>query len=233
MRPDEVTKLFDQQAAGYDQKWERLAAINDALHLLTSAALSGISESAHVLCVGAGTGAEILKLAQLHPGWTFTAVEPSRPMLEAFRAKAEGAGISARCELHCGYLDTLDAKKNFDAATAFLVSQFLQDREQRIAFFQEIADHLISGGILVSSDLATDLRSPEGERLLEIWFSLMSGNGISAEGVQQMRQAYSKDVAVVPPAEVEQLLSLGGFELPVPIFQAGMIRAWRSIRRSP
>lgn len=53
MRPDEVTKFFDQQAAGYDQKWERLAAINDALHLLTSAALSEIPESAHVLCVGA------------------------------------------------------------------------------------------------------------------------------------------------------------------------------------
>ena len=42
-------------------------AIKDALHLLTGTVLSELPPKAKILCVGAGTGAEILYLAQKFP----------------------------------------------------------------------------------------------------------------------------------------------------------------------
>ena len=99
-----------------------MAPINDALHLLTSAVLSELPPKASILCVGAGTGAEILSLAQTFPEWHFTAVEPSPAMLDVFRRRAEEHGISSRCVFHPGYLDSLPSNGLFDAATAFLDS---------------------------------------------------------------------------------------------------------------
>lgn len=230
MKKEEVTAIFDQQAPSYDQQWSRMAPLNGALHWLTGAVLSGLPPEAQILCVGAGTGAEILYLAEQFPGWRLTAVEPSAPMLEVCRRRAEERGIAARCTFHAGYLESLPPREPFDAATAFLVSQFILERPARSRFFQDIADRLGPQGLLVSSDLAGDLEAAECRRLLELWFQVMSTNGVSPEGVERMRQAYQRDVAVLPPREVGEIIALGGFDLPVLFFQAGMIHAWYAMR---
>ena len=54
----------------------------------------------------------------------------------------------------------------------------------------------------------------------------MKGSGISEEEVEKMREAYVRDVAVLPPTGVEEIIRNGGFGLPVPFYQAGMIHAW-------
>lgn len=232
MQSDKITAIFDQQAATYDQKWSQLAPINHALHLLAGAVLSPLPAEASILCVGAGTGIEILAFARRFPGWRFTAVEPSIPMLDVCRRRAEEHGIAARCTFHAGYLESLPPGEAFDAATAFLVSQFILDREARARFFQAIARRLRPEGLLLSSDLAGDLAASECQGLLEVWYGLMSGNGISAEGVAKMREAYVRDVAVLPHEEVSALIAEGGFESPVHFLQAGMIHAWCAKREA-
>ncbi len=230
MQKEEITAIFDQQASSYDQQWSKLAPINNALHLLTSAVLSELPPTANILCVGSGTGTEILYLAHRFPEWHFTAVEPSVPMLDIFRRKAEEHGILSRCVLHSGHLDSLPPSDSFDAATAFLVSQFTLDRDIRSAFFRSIASRLFPHGILVSSDLAGDLAAVDSQNLLEVWLRLMKGNGVPPEGVARMREAYTRDVAVLPPHDVRDIIVHGGFESPVLFFQAGMIHAWYAKR---
>lgn len=232
MQQEEITALFDQQASSYDQQWGRMAPINNALHLLTTAVLSDLTPKAHILCVGSGTGAEILHLAQKFPGWRFTAVEPSTAMLDVFRQKAEECGILSRCSLHAGHLDSLPSDDTFDAATALLVSQFILDKRLRSAFFQNIACRLQPHGLLICSDLAGDLDDTESQNLLEVWFRLMTDSGLSTEGVNRMREAYTRDVAVLPSQSVRDIIRKGGFDSPVPFFQAGMIHAWYA-KRSP
>ncbi|WP_312571670.1 class I SAM-dependent methyltransferase, partial [Stutzerimonas balearica] len=107
MRSDEIKAVFDQQAARYDERWARTAPIRDALHFLLQAVFAPLPAEARVLCIGAGTGEEILHLAQCRPGWTFTAVEPSGAMLQVLCDKATRAGIEQRCQFHEGYLETL------------------------------------------------------------------------------------------------------------------------------
>lgn len=234
MQKEEITAIFDKQASSYDQQWHNLSPINAALHLLTHSVLAELPPQARILCVGAGTGAEILYLAQKFPEWHFTAVEPSTAMLEVCRQRAAELGIASRCLFHPGYLDALPPTEAFDAATAFLVSQFILEPPVRSTFFQGIAERLGPGGILVSSDLAGDLAAPAGQDLLGLWFRVMTGHGAlsSPEGIVRMREAYRRDVAVLPPQDVGDIIMRGGFDAPVLFFQAGMIHAWYA-KRSP
>jgi len=228
---NELKALFDQMAPGYDKQWERTAPINQCLYLLLEFVFAALPADARILCVGAGTGSEILHLASRFPGWRFTAVEPARGMLDVCRRRADEAGIAERCEFHEGYLDSLPAGASYQAATSFLVSQFILDQTARSAFFEQIAERLVPGGMLASSDLSTEQDAPGYDDLLRVWQRTITPTDVSDEGLRRMKATYAKDVAVLPPDQVEAILRAGGFEAPRTFFQAGLIRAWFARRR--
>lgn len=229
MTPRDPREFFgEKHAASYDQKFARLAPMREALHLLTSAVLADLPANARILCVGAGTGAELIYLAQRNPDWRFTAVEPSAPMLNVCRQRIGESGIQSRCELHGGFMDTLPASEPFDAATAVLVSQFLLMPQDRIRFFRSIAERLQPGGYLVSADLAFDMTSEACESLLEVWFRLMRMSDPPPDSIESMRAPYGRDVAVLPADQVSSIIEAGGFELPIQFLQTGLIHAWYS-----
>jgi len=231
MQRDLIRKAFDQQAAGYDRQWSRLAPLNEALHLLLGALFSDLPADARFLCVGAGTGAELRFLAGKFPQWRFTVVEPSAEMLAVCRRHAGEAGFAARCSFHQGYLESLPVSAEFHGASALLVSQFILEREGRADFFRDIARRLRPGGILASSDLSSDMDSAAYRSLLETWLRVMRwGAGMPPEGLENMRTAYGRDVAVLPPEQVEGIIGSGGFESPTLFYQAGLIRAWYAHR---
>ncbi|WP_133796382.1 class I SAM-dependent methyltransferase [Prosthecobacter fusiformis] len=190
------------------------------------AVFSKLPTQARILCVGAGTGAEIIYLAQKNPGWHFTAVEPSAPMLDVFHRKAEECGITPRCEFHVGYLDSLPSADSFDAATSLLVSHFILTPADRIAFFRSISSRLRPGSLLVSADLAYDRASPAYPGLLDVWMRMMADAEVSEEKMESIRIAYSRDVALLPLEEVASIMTAGGFEKPVLFLQTGLIHAW-------
>ncbi|MDH0421284.1 class I SAM-dependent methyltransferase [Delftia tsuruhatensis] len=230
MNQDEIKAVFDQQATSYDVQWAKTAAIKDCLYLLIESLFAELPADARILCVGVGTGAELAHLARKNPAWRFTAVEPSGPMLDGCRQRAEEDGFTSRCYFHEGYLDSLPAIGLHDAATCFLVSQFILDQQARSGFFREISSKLKPGGILASSDLASDVASPEYEVLLRAWMSMMASSDILPEGIDRMRKAYANDVGVLPPIKIASIIEAGGFEPSVQFFQAGLIHAWLSKR---
>jgi len=231
MEREELQKVFDQKcASGYDQQWSKMAPLRDALHLLIGAVLSELRADARILCVGVGTGPELIFLAERFPGWRFVAVEPSAPMLDVCRRKAEERGIAGRCEFHEGYLESLPQAEAFDAATSLLVSQFILDRDARAGFFRGIADRLCPGGYLVNADLSSDSNPATYQSLLDVWFRVMRTGDLTPEAVERMRAAYDRDVAVLPPEEVGGIISAGGFDAPIQFLQTGLIRAWYTRR---
>lgn len=230
MQPEEIKEIFDQQASGYDQQWARMASINNGLYFLLESVFAELAEDAHILCVGAGTGKELIYLARKFPHWQFTVVEPSGAMLDVCRQKVEEEGMTSRCIFQEGYLNSLPDSDLHDAATCFLVSQFILDLSERTRFFSEIGARLKPGGLLASADLASDVESAEYEVLLHAWMNMMSAADITPEAIDRMRKAYANDVGVLPPAKVASIIRSGGFELPVQFFQAGLIHAWLSKR---
>ncbi len=230
MHQDEIKALFDQQAPSYDTQWAKTAPIRSCLHLLLGSLFAELPANAQILCVGVGTGEELAYLALKNPRWRFTAVEPSGPMLDICRQRAEKEQVASRCIFHEGYLESLSTIELHDAATCFLVSQFILEQDERSTFFREIANKLKPGGLLASSDLASDVESLEYEVLLHAWMNMMSAADISPEAMESMRRAYANDVGVLPPAKIGSIIESGGFELPVQFFQAGLIHAWLSKR---
>lgn len=229
MQKEELKAVFDQQASGYDKQWARMAPIRDGLHFLLESVFADLPEDARILCVGVGTGAELAYLAQRFPGWRFTAIDPSGAMLEVCRQRAEAEGYLSRCYFHEGYLDSLPTEDRHDGATCFLVSQFILAQEDRADFFREIAKRLKPGGILASSDLASDIESSAYDALLPVWLNVMMPD-VPPERLERTRAAYAKDVAVLPPERVASIIESVGFEPPVQFFQAGLIHAWFSRR---
>lgn len=219
-----------EHAAAYDQRYAKLSAMRDALHLLIGAVFADLPAEARILCVGAGTGHELIYLAQKFPQWRFTAVEPSAPMLEVCRRKAEESGIASRCVFHEGYLDSLPPTEAFDAATSLLVSQFVLEPDARIGFFRAIAERLRPGGFLVTADLASDTASVTYQSLLDVWIRLMRETGSAPEQLEKMRVTYGRDVAVLPVEEIGSIIASGGFDTPVLFLQTGLIHAWYAQR---
>ncbi|MFN8455859.1 MAG: class I SAM-dependent methyltransferase [Anaerolineae bacterium] len=233
MRNEELKAVFDQQAAGYDKQWAKTAPIRDGLHFLLESIFAELPAYARILCVGAGTGVEIAYLARKFPQWSFTAVEPSGPMLQVCRQRAETEGFTARCYFHEGYLDSLPSEdRQHDGATCFLVSQFILEQAARSEFFRAIAVRLRPGGILASSDLASEVGSHDYEALLRAWLNMMAAAGIPSEGLERLRTAYAQDVAILPPQRIAAIIESGGFATPVQFYQAGLIHVWFSRRAS-
>lgn len=231
MQREELEATFNKQAAGYDTQWAKMAPIRDAMYYVLEAVLADLPPGARILCVGVGTGAELAHLARKFPGWTFTVVEPAERMLEGCRQRAQREGFDSRCVFHHGYLESLPLVESHDAATCFLVSQFLLDQNVRSGFFSEIANKLRPEGFVASADLASDDGSEGLEPLLKPWATMMTaGEEVSAERLAQMRTAYSSDVAVLPAAKVASIIQAGGFQPPVQFFQAGLLHAWISRR---
>lgn len=231
MQHQQPASVFDQErASSYDQQFDKLAPLRDALHLLMRLILSELPEDAHILCVGVGTGFELIYLAQNFPQWQFTAVEPAPAMLNICRQKAEESGIASRCTFHEGYLDSLPSSDPFDAATCIWVSHFIMQQDERSKFFRQIATRLRPDGYLVSSDLVSDMSTPEYRSLLEVWRRMLKYAEVPVEKVEKMLVSYGKDVALLSPPAVEAIITSSGFESPVLFFQSLLVHAWYSRR---
>ncbi len=161
--------FFSGEAAlAYDEKNKKLSRISDCLHFLVGLILKDLPRQARILCVGAGTGAEILSLASAFPEWKFVALDPSQAMLDVCQERLKSAGIANRCEFVHGYVQDLPEQEVFDAVLSILVAHFVERNDRQI-FFQGMADRLRTGGYLINSEISFDLNSEEFPEMLRGW----------------------------------------------------------------
>jgi len=231
MHKDHIKAVFNQQALGYESQQAKLTPIREGLFFLLESVFADLPIHTRVLCVGVGTGEEVVYLAKKFPTWRFTVVEPSGAMLEICRQKAENGGFFSRCYFHEGFLDSLPDIEKHEAATCFMVSQFILKPEERSAFFRTIASHLHEGGILASSDLSSDVGSAKFNSLFHAWMNMLFAAEVPPEAIERTRAAWAKDVAILPPDRVELIIEAGGFNTPIQFYQAGLIHAWYSLKK--
>jgi tRNA (cmo5U34)-methyltransferase len=214
-------------AEAYDRNVEPLRPLKDLAHALLRSHLADLPPAARVLVAGAGTGAEVRFLAPLAPGWRFTLVDPSAPMLDVARRHADAEGFADRCVFHVGSVASLPADDLHDAASSVLVSHFLTDTTAREAYFASLAAHLRPGGRLFTVDLCADRADPSFDASMDLWLRFA---GVPEDRRGPFRAGFGVGVAVHGPAEVERLLARAGFPRPVQCLQAALVRGWIATR---
>jgi tRNA (cmo5U34)-methyltransferase len=231
MKNQESTIVFDRErASNHDQQFAKLAPMRHGLDMSICMVLSELPDDARILCVGVGTGTELIYLAQHFPQWQFTAIEPATPMLDICRQKADEYGIASRCTFHEGYLDSLPPSGAFDAATCIWVSHFITQLEERHNLFRQIGTRLRPDGYLVSSDAASDMSTPAYKSLLKVTRQMFQYAQMPAGEIEKIIGAYGRDVAILPPQKVAAMIASSGFNTPVLFFQTFLVHAWYAKR---
>lgn len=221
-----MADYFNANASkSYDEKNRGLAPISDNMHFLARLILKSASANARILCVGVGTGAEILSLASEYPEFTFLGVDPSESMLEVCKERMQEAGIADRCTFIHGYVQDVPTAESFDAVLAILVGHFVA-REDRLSFYQTMYERLNIGGYFINTELSFDLESLEFPSMLEQWEKVQMIMGATPESITSLPRALKEMLTVLPPSEVENIMRSAGFTLPVRFFQAFMMMGW-------
>ena len=222
--PTDAAAKFDPDRAAEYQVQSRIALAGyDACHELAAcmiAAVLGQGGTAHVLVVGAGGGAqEVLTAGALEPGWRFTAVDPSRPMLDIAIAQLTRNGLAERTEVHAGYVDDLPAGQRFDAATLIGVLHHLSGTEAKRRILRSIATRLGPGAPLILA--GNRLAYADHSLLLAAWGERWRMQGAAPE---EVRAKLGKILqGADPPAsevEVASLLHEAGFGSPTWFFSS-------------
>ncbi|MBL7545408.1 MAG: class I SAM-dependent methyltransferase [Bdellovibrionaceae bacterium] len=225
-----VVDFFSAEASKmYDERNRQLSPISDCLHFLIRLMVRQQPINARVLCVGVGTGAEILSLAKAFPQWTFVGVDPSLPMLEVCRQRLQAAGVWDRCELVHGYVDDVERGENFDLALSILVGHFVARAERR-GFFQAMSCRLRKNGYLVNTEISFDLNSPEFASMLKNWEGVQMMMGATPESLTNLPLQLREMLTILSPNETEDLIRQSGIAMPIRFFQAFMICGWYGIK---
>ncbi len=210
MNQEELKAVFDRQASAYEEQQKKLAPVHEGLYFQLQWIFSELPRDARILCVGVGAGAELSYLANRFPSWRFTAVEPSGAMLDVCRQRAEKEGFISRCFFHEGYVNSLPDMELHNAATCFMVSQFILDSQERSEFFRAISERLNPDGILVSADLSSTVGSTEYKALLKAWVSMLHAANVPADAIEKTHSVWERDVARLPADHVMSIIKRGG-----------------------
>jgi tRNA (cmo5U34)-methyltransferase len=216
--------FFNQEMAKvYDERNSKLSKISECFHFLIGMVLKDLPTNARILCVGAGTGAEILYLSKIYPDWRFVALEPSAPMLEVCRERTRKEGFENNCEYVCGYLEDTREIEEYDAVLSILVGHFVS-LERRPRFYRDMICRLKKGGKLVNLEISFDLKSLEFPLMLKNWEHIQSLMGATAESLASLPIQLKEMLTIKAPTEIEEYIKKGGINHPVPFFQAFLIQ---------
>lgn len=135
------------------------------------------SPAAHVLDLGAGTGALSARLATRFPHLRLTLVDVDPEMLAQASLRLEPQ--RARVELRRGsFADPLPA---CDAAVASLSLHHLHAREAKVAVYRNVRASLAAGGVLLSGDAFVPAASALAEPLMKRWAAHLVAGGDTEE----------------------------------------------------
>ena len=232
MSEDLIVAMFNKMtAAGYDEYNSHFQPIVRNFLFLIRLVLQDLPTHARILCVGAGTGTEILELATVNPGWTFCAVEPSDSMLTGCRAKLTAAGVIDRCELIQGKLADVSATERFDAVLCLLVLHFIRSQDERVQMLEGMYARLLPNGYLINAEISHDMSAADFPLMMANWKAMHSLAGADEANLVNVENSFRKVLGVLSPSKTEEMLRNCGFADCLHFFQSLFIHAWVSRRR--
>ena len=192
--------------AGYPVTYE--------LGVSTLTALLDGQDTASLLFVGMGTGAELMPYTRFNvPGWRFTGVDPSDAMLAVARTRLEAEGMLSRTHLHVGELNTLPPGPPFDGAQMMGVLHHVEGEEARLELLREVTRRLKPGAPLVLG-----CRVGMDPELMKVELRRLRAYGVPPEALERRRQMSAVIRPIESDAALFAMLARTGLVAPRPIF---------------
>jgi tRNA (cmo5U34)-methyltransferase len=205
-------------ATAYVQGTQRkVPGLADLHRMATILLAEHAGPTARILVVGAGGGLELKAFAEARPGWRFTGVDPSAPMLAA--AELHLGPLSARVELQQGYATAAPAGP-FDGATCLLTLHFLEP-DERARTLREIHRRLTPGAKLVVAHHS----QPRGGDLRR-WLGRSLAFAGSADRQMAASVAAMRRLPILAADEDTRMLRLTGFSDVELFYAAFTFRGW-------
>ena len=214
---DDLVKIV---IPGYDHLFQATLALFTTL----------LDREAHVLIVGCGTGREIATFAPAQPQWRFTAVDPSRQMVDTTARAVRRLGLNERVTLHHGYVDDLPSQPHFDAATVINVLHFLPDDGPKQRLVQSVARRVRAGGGVALFDLHGTPSSPSFKHLMEGWTTFMASRGLTGEALMQFLKRLDEGIVYVPEARILAMCKQAGLTFSSRYFGGFLYGGWFFLR---
>jgi len=215
----------DETVANYADRVARFVPGYHALHTMTGVLLAEATPAdAKVLVVGAGGGLELLALAEMHAGWSFVGVDPSRKMLG--QARQTLGSHASRVELVEGVVDAAPAGP-FDAAACLLTLHFL-DADERRRTLEAVRSRLKPNAPLVVAHASFPQAYPERSIWLDRYEAYAVASGGDREQARTARKAIDEasGKTMLDPAHDEEILAAAGFSDVRLFYQAFTWRGW-------
>ncbi len=210
---------------GYDEHIRKLIPGYELIHQNIHAILKTyLTENAHVLVVGCGTGYELKYLSQTFPAWSFTAIDPSETMTVKAKQLLKQQNLDQNIKFIQGDTSVLSSMElKFDAALSILVSHFVPTAA-KLKFFSEIAESLKEDAICLSYDLLKIY----DQNQLNILRNLALETGLSTQQSQHMIERVEQDFDLVSVEELEKILLDSGFKTTQHFMQVQNYYGWLS-----
>ncbi len=216
-------------ATEYDRGIRRTLPTYDGLIRLAGSALRlRAAENAHVLLIGAGGGNELMEFAHIYPGWTFTAADPSEPML--IQAAQKAADLAeGRVTFVLGSAADVPDNIPADAAACLLVLHFIEETADKQQLLTDIRARLKPGAPFVIASMTGTADSEELDVQFALWRQhWLDRTSLTADQVLEMEKGI-RALSFVPEEEIGQLLSDAGFGQITPFFQTTFFTGWMCI----
>ncbi|QWT21485.1 class I SAM-dependent methyltransferase [Bacillus sp. NP157] len=185
-----------------------------------------VPSDGRILVVGAGGGLELKAMAELQPGWRFTGVDPSAPMLELARRTL--GDLASRVTFHEGYID--DAPDGpYDGATCLLTLHFLP-QDQRIRTLREIHKRLKPGGRLITVHHSFPTDDAGKDKWLGRNAALVSTSPVDPAKAAESIRIMKENLPVLSPEQDVVALEEAGFGNVELFYAAFTFKGWVSER---
>ncbi|MEK5233938.1 class I SAM-dependent methyltransferase [Lysinibacillus sp. FSL K6-0232] len=210
----------------YEKGIRRTLPSYDAmLRLIQTFYYSALPEKAELLIVGAGSGNEILQLAEQRPHWSFVGIDPSESMLHV--AKERLKSLSNAISFHQGtILNTTLPSMQYDAASCVLVLHFIQDYKEKLTTLTAVARYLKPGAPFVLVSKYGQQGTVETELQFDLWRAYwLQHTKLSAKDVAEMEKSI-RALSFMREEEIVTLLQQAGFTKPSRFFATTLFGGW-------
>ena len=199
-------EVFDRErSSNYDNKIKDLIPVyqnllDKTVDFLTSS--YSVEYDLKILCVGCGTGTEIVRIAKISNNWKVYGCDPSIEMLNIAKEKITASNLK-NVELKQGTVEVFKDHK-FDVTNLSLVLHFFI-KTDKYELLSKISEVLKLGGNLIISDIY--LANNFEQKLNQLRLYISKQNSIEMDNLNRYINHIRDDIKYISDKEINEILN--------------------------